>query len=154
MFSGFHGDTFNCPAEVAEARYGLFVDRLELNLAEGGEGRFRGGRGIVLEYRVRSNGCFLTVAYTRSKTLPWPLAGGAEGSPNYAEVIRADGSVERHSVVTALTLDAGDVIRISTGNGAGYGDPRERPRELVLADLRDGLVSEERARAVYGLPNP
>jgi N-methylhydantoinase B len=151
MFSGFHGDTFNCPAEVAEARYGLFVDRLELNPADGGEGRFRGGKGIVLEYRVRSDGCFLTVAYTRSENLPWPLAGGEEGSANYAEVIRADGSVERHSVVTALTVNAGDVIRIHTGNGAGYGDPRERPRELVLANVRDGLLSEERARAVYGV---
>jgi N-methylhydantoinase B len=153
IFSGFHGDTFNCPAEVAEARYGLFVDRLELNLAEGGEGRFRGGKGILLEYRVRSNGCFLTVAYTRSKNLPWPLAGGLEGSPNHVEVIRTDGSVERHSVVTALTVDAGDVIRIHTGNGAGYGEPRERSPELVARDVRDGLLSEARARAVYGLPS-
>jgi N-methylhydantoinase B len=153
IFSGFHGDTFNCPAEVAEARYGLFVDRLELNLAEGGEGRFRGGKGILLEYRVRSNGCFLTVAYTRSKNLPWPLAGGVEGSPNYTEVVRTDGSVERHSVVTALTVDAGDVIRIHTGNGAGYGEPRERSPELVARDVRDGLLSEARARAVYGLPS-
>jgi N-methylhydantoinase B len=152
MFSGFHGDTFNCPAEVAEARYGLFVDRLELNPAGGGEGRFRGGRGILLEYRVRSDGCFLTVAYTRSKNLPWALAGAEDGSANYVEVIRPDGSVERHSVVTALTVNAGDVIRIHTGNGAGYGDPRERPRELVLADLSDGLLSEERARALYGMP--
>jgi N-methylhydantoinase B len=150
IFSGFHGDTFNCPAEVAEARYGLFVDRLALNSADGGEGRFRGGKGIVLEYRVRSNGCFLTVAYTRSKNLPWPLAGGQEGSGNYVEVIRPDGTVEPYAVVTALTVNEGDVIRIFTGNGAGYGDPHERPRELVEADLRDGLLSEERARTVYG----
>ena len=66
MFSGFHGDTFNCPAEVAETRYG-YVDRLALNDAPGGEGEHRGGRGIVLDYRVRSNGCFFTCAYTRNK---------------------------------------------------------------------------------------
>ena len=95
MFSGFHGDTFNCPAEVAEARYGLYVDRLALNDEPGGEGEHRGGKGIVLDYRVRSNGCFFTCAYTRNKHKPWPLAGGREGSPNYAEVIRADGSIER-----------------------------------------------------------
>ena len=47
VFSGFHGDTFNCPAEVAEARYGLYVDRLALNDADGGEGEHRGGKGIV-----------------------------------------------------------------------------------------------------------
>jgi N-methylhydantoinase B len=153
MFSGFHGDTFNCPAEVAEARYGLFVDKLELNPADGGEGRYRGGRGIVLDYRVRADDCFLTVAYTRSRVLPWALEGAEEGSGNHVEVIRPDGTVEHYAVVTALTVNEGDVIRIHTGNGAGYGDPRDRPPELVLADVRDGLVSAERARAVYGLPD-
>jgi N-methylhydantoinase B len=150
MFSPFHGDTFNCPVEIAEARYGLFVDRLELNPADGGEGRLRGGKGIVLEYRVRGGGCFLTCAYTRSVQRPWALAGGAEGSSNFVEVIRAGGGRERHSVAAMVPLEEGDVIRINTGNGAGYGDPRERPRELLLDDLRDGLLDERRAREVYG----
>jgi N-methylhydantoinase B len=150
MFSGIHGHTFNCPAEVAEARYGLYVDRLALSEVAGGEGEHRGGRGIVLDYRVRSNGCFLTCAYTRNKHLPWPLAGGREGSPNHAQVIREDGRVEEHAVVTALEVNEGDVIRIHTGNGGGYGDPRHRPRELVLDDLRNGYLTEEQARTVYG----
>jgi N-methylhydantoinase B len=151
IFSGFHGDTFNCPAEVAEARYGLYVDQLALNEEAGGEGEHRGGKGIVLDYRVRSNGCFFTCAYTRNKHTPWPLAGGREGSPNYVEVIRADGTVERYAVVTALDVNEGDVIRIHTAVGGGYGEPRRRGPELVLDDLRNGYVSEEVARTVYGL---
>jgi len=151
MFSGFHGDTFNCPAEVAEARYGLYVDRLALNDEPGGEGEHRGGKGIVLEYRVRSNGCFFTCAYTRNRHKPWALEGGREGSPNYVEVVRRDGTVETYAVVTALEVNEGDVIRIRTGSGGGYGDPIRRARELVLEDLRNGLVTEERAREVYGL---
>jgi N-methylhydantoinase B len=62
MFSAIHGHTFNCPAEVAEARYGMYVDRLALDIEPGGEGEHRGGKGIVLEYRIRSDGCFLTCA--------------------------------------------------------------------------------------------
>jgi len=151
IFSGFHGDTFNCPAEVAEARYGLYVDQLALNDEPGGEGEFRGGKGIVLDYRVRADGCFFTCAYTRNKHKPWPIAGGREGSPNYAEVIRADGTVEEYAVVTALTVNEGDVIRLHTANGGGYGDPRRRERELVADDLRNGYVTEETARTVYGL---
>jgi N-methylhydantoinase B len=151
QFSGFHGDTFNCPAEVAEARYGLYVEQLALNGEAGGEGEFRGGKGIVLDYRVRSNGCFFTCAYTRNLHPPWALEGGREGSPNRVEVIRADGTVEPYAVVTALDVNEGDVIRIHTANGGGYGDPRRRPRERVLADLRNGYVTEETARAVYGL---
>jgi N-methylhydantoinase B len=154
MFSGFHGDTFNCPAEVAETRYGLYVDRLALNDAPGGEGEHRGGKGIVVEYRVRSNGCFFTCAYTRNKHKPWALDGGREGSPNYAEVVRTDGTVEEFAVVTALEVNEGDVIRIHTGHGGGYGDPKLRPREQVLEDLRNGFTTDEQARAVYGLEEP
>jgi N-methylhydantoinase B len=150
MFSGFHGDTFNAPAEVAETRYGLYVDRLALNDEPGGEGEHRGGKGIVLEYRVRSNGCFFTCAYTRNKHRPWALEGGREGSPNYAEVIRPDGSVEEYAVVTALDVNEGDVIRIHTGSGGGYGDPKRRDRNLVEDDLRNGFTTEEQARTVYG----
>jgi N-methylhydantoinase B len=151
IFSGFHGDTFNCPAEVAEARYGLYVEQLRLNDAPGGEGEYRGGKGIILDYRVRSNGCFYTCAYTRNRHLPWALEDGREGSPNRAEVIRRNGTVEQHAVVTALEVNEGDVIRIHTANGGGFGDPRRRRRELVLDDLRNGFVTEEVARTVYGV---
>ncbi|HZT15642.1 MAG TPA: hydantoinase B/oxoprolinase family protein [Gaiellaceae bacterium] len=151
IFSGFHGDTFNCPAEVAEARYGLFVDRLELNVAPGGEGEHRGGNGILLDYRVRSDGCFFTCAYTRNRHRPWAQAGGNEGAPNYVEVLRRDGGVEEYAVVTALRVDEGDVIRIHTGSGGGFGDPRRRDAARVLEDVRNGFLDEARARDVYGV---
>lgn len=151
IFSGFHGDTFNCPAEIAEARYGLYVEQLALGDEPGGEGERRGGKGIVLDYRVRADGCFLTCAYTRNKHRPWAVNGGREGSPNHVEIIRRDGSVERHAVITAAEVNEGDVIRIHTGTGGGQGDPRRRPRELVREDLRNGYITEEIARSVYEL---
>jgi N-methylhydantoinase B len=149
IFSGFHGDTFNCPAEIAEARYGLYVEQLALSDVPGGEGEHRGGRGITLDYRVRADGCFFTCAYTRNKHKPWALHGGREGSPNYAEVIRRDGSVEQYAVVTAARVNEGDIIRIHTGSGGGYGDPRQRSRELVREDLRSGYITQEIARSIY-----
>jgi N-methylhydantoinase B len=151
IFSGFHGETFNCPAEIAEARYGLYVEQLALGEERGGEGEHRGGKGIVVDYRVRSNGCFFTCAYTRNKHKPWPLEGGREGSPNYVEVIRTDGSVEEHAVITALEVNEGDLIRIHTGSGAGYGRPEDRRRELVQEDVLDGYLSADAAREIYGV---
>jgi N-methylhydantoinase B len=47
-------------------------------------------------------------------------------------------------------VNSGDVIRIHTGNGGGHGDPRSRPAALVRDDVRNGYLSAERARAVYG----
>ncbi|MGU7782658.1 hydantoinase B/oxoprolinase family protein [Burkholderia sp. PU8-34] len=150
MFSAHHGETFNCPAEVAEARYGLYVEQLSLNDEPGGEGRFRGGKGIVLDYRVRSDDTFLTCSYSRHKHVPWGIAGGRDGTPNYVEVIRADGTSERLAVANGKRLNSGDIVRVVTGNGGGYGDPGERADAAIAADLRDGYVRAERAREVYG----
>ena len=151
VYSGLNGETYNCPVEVCEARYGLFVDRMELNDEPGGHGKHRGGRGIHLDYRVRSDGTFLTCGYTRSKILPWGLEGGRDGSANYVEVVRADGHTERHSMVSGLMLKQGDVIRVRTGSGGGYGDPSERGREAVIEDVRNGYLSAELADKIYGV---
>jgi N-methylhydantoinase B len=150
IFSGFHGETFNCPAEVAEARYGLAVDCMRLNPEQGGEGRWRGGKGIEVDYRVRADGNFMTVGYTRSRIPPWGLADGREGTPNYVEVVRATGKRERYSLASGVIVNKGDVIRIRTGNGGGYGDPAERDPEAVRDDVDSGYLTPVRAAEVYG----
>lgn len=149
VFSGLHGETYNCPVEVCEARYGIYVDRFELNSEPGGHGKHRGGRGIMLDYRIRSDGSFITCGYTRSKILPWGLEGGREGSPNYVEVIRAQGGSERYSFVSGLSLNKDDVVRIRTGSGGGYGDPLERDPESVKNDVRNEYLTPESAQSVY-----
>lgn len=150
IFSGFHGETYNTPAEISEARNGLFVDRMALNEAPGGEGQYAGGRGLILEYRIRTENGFLTAGYTRSKIKPWPLEGGEEGSGNFVEVIKADGSEETYSFVSGLGVTTDDVIRVITSCGAGYGDPKERDPAAVARDVRNGLVTRDRARDIYG----
>jgi N-methylhydantoinase B len=150
IFSGFHGETYNCPAEISEARNGLFVDRMELNTAPGGEGEFTGGHGIRMDYRIRRDGSFLTAGYTRSRILPWGLDGGNEGSPNYVEVRRTTGEVERYAFASGVTVNTDDVIRIITGAGGGLGDPRKRDRAAIETDIRNGFITRERAAQVYG----
>ncbi len=151
IFSVFHGETFNCPAEISEARNGLVVDRIMLNESGGGAGRTRGGRGITVDYRIRAGDSFLTCGYTRTRIAPWGASGGGDGTPNGVEIHRAGGTVEHHAFATAVPLGAGDVVRIRTGNGGGFGDPRERPRDLVARDVRDGYVSLHEAQTLYGL---
>lgn len=150
IFSGFHGETYNCPAEISEARNGLFVDRMELNTAPGGEGEFTGGHGIRMDYRIRRDGSFLTAGYTRSRILPWGLDGGNEGSPNYVEVRRTTGEVEKYAFASGVTVNTDDVIRIITGAGGGLGDPKSRDRKAIEDDIRNGFITKERAAEVYG----
>jgi len=134
LFSVNHGETYNCPAEVCETRHGLYVDAIRLNDDGGGHGQYRGGQGIKIDYRVRSDTGMITTGYTRSKFPPWGLQGGFDGSPNYVEILRTDGSYERHAYADVVPLQKGDVIRIVTGNGGGFGDPKLRPREAVERD--------------------
>jgi N-methylhydantoinase B len=152
MFSAFHGETFNCPAEISEARNGLFVDSIRLNDEGGGAGQFRGGKGVKIDYRVRSDGNFLTCGYTRSRVAPWGLSGGQAGPTNYNEVRRASGAVERHAFATGVRLDAGDVVGIVTGNGGGLGPASERPTAALIEDVRNGYVTPEEAAMIYGRP--
>jgi len=150
IFSGFHGETYNTPAEISEARNGLFVDKMALNTEPGGEGQYTGGRGLVLEYRVRADNGFLTAGYTRSRIKPWALEDGHEGSGNYLEVINPDQSEERYSFVSGLETHKDDVIRVVTSCGGGYGDPKDRDPKAVAMDVKNGLVTPESAREIYG----
>ncbi|MFI3905435.1 hydantoinase B/oxoprolinase family protein [Ochrobactrum sp. S1502_03] len=150
IFSGVHGETYNCPAEISEARNGLVVDRMELNTDPGGEGKWTGGRGIRLDYRIRRDDSFLTLGYTRSRIVPWSLDGGNEGSANYALVLRKNGESERYAFASGIRVDKDDVIRVITGAGGGFGNPKERDPALVLEDIRNEYVTAERARAIYG----
>jgi N-methylhydantoinase B len=151
QFSAFHGETYNCPAEVAEARYGVTVDYLSFHDDEGGAGFHRGGKGVRIDYRIKSDNAWLTVAYTRSRVPPWPLNGGQPGSPNHVLIVRANGETERYSVVSGLTLNTDDIIRVMTATGAGWGDPMQRSVELVKQDLKNGYITPEQANRYYGL---
>ena len=150
------GETYTIPVEVAEQRYGVRVERFGFDIVEGaGAGRRRGGRGLVREYLICSDEALLTVAWGRHLYPPWGAAGGRDGSPNYVEVLR-DGKPlgPRFGKVSRMPLRRGDVVRLVTGSGGGYGDPRERERGLIAGDLRDGLVTSEEAAGVYGREPP
>ena len=151
LYTGFHGDTFNVPVEITEQRNGLMVDRLCLNDAPGGEGEFIGGKGICLDYRIRADDWWITMAYTRSETGPWGMDGGLEGSTNYIEIIRADGEKTRYAACTAIKLNTDDVIKVYTATGGGYGPPSQRPREKVLEDIENEYITKERAAEIYGV---
>lgn len=148
LYTGFHGDTFNVPVEIIEQRNGLMVDQLALNISDTGEGEFIGGKGISLDYRIMADDWWLTMAYTRSEKGPWGMKGGNEGSTNFV-VVNKNGESTRYSECTALELNKGDVVEVRTATGGGYGDPKNRPKNKVLADIKNGYISEERAKKVY-----
>ncbi len=146
------GETYIIPVEVCETRYGVLVDQYGFDICEGGAGRQRGGRGLVRDYRITTDEAWYTGTFGRFKFKPWAMEGGQEGSPNYTKIIFADG---REPVVFGKTarfhLKKGDVARLITATGGGWGDPLERPIEAVQEDVRNGYVTAEMVEKDYGV---
>jgi N-methylhydantoinase B len=146
------GETYILPVEVTETVYGIQVDQYAYHITEGGEGKYRGGRGLVRDYRMLSDtGGTFTGTFGRHKFPVWGVHGGRPGSRNLIEVIRADGEIAaRFGKCARYPLQKGDVVRLITATGGGWGDPAERPRALVEADLRAGMITPEIAATYYG----
>jgi N-methylhydantoinase B len=145
------GETYLIPIEVAETRYGIVVDQFALDPTEAGAGRHRGGRGCIRDYRAAVDGLTITATFGRHKYVPWGIDGGRDGSRNAVHILYEDG---REVVVgkTARTfLKKGEVARLVTGTGGGWGDPKERPIEEVIEDVKDGYVTLEQAERDYGV---
>ncbi len=147
------GDTYNYPAEVIETAFPLTMLRNSFNVeAGGGHGRFRGGFGTIREYRIENDaGGSLLASLGRSVQVPWGIDGGKNGTSNYFEIVRVDGATERGGRVTSLPLARGDIVRIVTGNGGGWGAPRLRDPSAVRLDVADGFITIETAELIYGL---
>lgn len=145
------GDTYNYPVELVEGKFPLRVERYSFNVEDGvGAGRFRGGFGLVREYRILTDRAGTYASIGRSIERPWGIAGGLSGTVNYMEIV-SDADRYRGARVPLTPLRAGTLVRIVTGGGGGYGPPLEREPERVQDDVLDELIGRDQARAVYGV---
>ena len=144
-------DSRNLPTEFTEARFPFIVERLGLAINSGGAGRYRGGLGYDKHIRMLVEAKFMSIA-DRSILACWGVSGGKAGK-SFEVTIDPGGPNER--TVDALAdgepVAAGEVIRIRTTGGGGWGDPLTRPPAQVLRDVRWGKVSVNGALTDYGV---
>ncbi len=148
QFSVADGETFNIPVEITEARYGVHVEEYAFHDEPGGEGQFRGGKGVALAYRIRSDKAMFTGSFGRFKFPPWGVAGGRDGSRNYVEILRQgerSDPPEIYGKAARLALRKGDIVRCVTATGGGWGRPEDRLDESIAEDLRNDFLTEEQA---------
>ena len=147
---GMHNNA-NIPMEMIESDmpltflgYGLLAD-------SAGPGRHRGGLGLWREWRVDCPAAQLSTNLDRFKFPPFGLDGGMPAALSRLSLTR-DGKVqELPSKVTNLMVRAGDIVRLETSGGGGFGAPHARARELVERDVQLGYVSAEAAASIYRL---
>jgi N-methylhydantoinase B len=113
-------NTLTTPAEALELAYPLRVERHALRVGSGGEGLHRGGDGVVRELRVLEP-CRVSIISERRTHPPRGARGGEPGQPGRNLV-----NEEEVASKTTRNLDAGDVVRIETPGGGGFGDTERR----------------------------
>ena len=145
-------DATNCmnlPAEALELDAPIRVHRVALRPDSGGAGAQRGGLGTVREYEILHGDVRFTHRGERHFIAPAGCAGGGAGAMARTVIHRAGGAEETVPSKLVTTLHAGDRVVMETAGGGGYGDPAAREPAQVRADLEDGKVSLEGAKA-YG----
>lgn len=145
------GESYNIPIEIREMRYGIQVEQYAFHNEGGGYGEFQGGNGQYLDYKIVSDGAYVTAAFLGEKTKTWGMNQGHDGSYNYFMIIRKNGEKERHSLGTNIFLEKGDIIRCVTATGGGYGDPKKRTKEQVLLDVKNGYITKSEAKEFYNV---
>ena len=143
-------DSRNQPAEFTENRFPVIVEKLGLRTDSGGAGKRRGGLGYDKHYRVLVD-CHTIVTADRVRLGCYGVAGGSAGEPFCVTVDLHGKHKDLGGLVDGEPVKAGQVVRVVTTGGGGWGDPLEREAALVLRDVVQAKVSPEAARSAYGV---
>jgi N-methylhydantoinase B len=145
------GNTANVPVEVIEAENPVRVTRYGFLPDTEGAGQYRGALGIVREYELLAESATVQLRSDRQKHPPYGLRGGQPGAA--ARVVMNPGRADERVLPSkfVMTMGRGDVLSGELPGSGGWGNAMKRDPAAVLEDVRQGKVSVERARSVYGV---
>ena len=141
------------PIEVLEQYYPVLFHEYSLRESSGGAGEKRGGFGVNYTVELLRGEAQASFVMDHGRVGPQGALGGQDGLPNAVTVYRnGEKYVPEHlSKDQDIPIAPGDVVAVGTPGGGGFGDPRKRPPELVLQDVRRGYYTIEEARDMFGV---
>ena len=157
-----HANCRNTPVEIFETKFPWIHHEYRLHDDQSpGAGKHRGGHGIRRIIEVMGEVITVSALVERMKFKPWGLFGGSPGTNSKLEVKREGDddyqtfqdayNLVSPSKFTNVRLHKGDLVRITSPSGGGYGEPLERDPNLVCDDLNQGLLTKEEAKSLYGV---
>jgi N-methylhydantoinase B len=140
------------PLEILEAAYPVRFTQWALRPDSGGAGRHRGGLGAVYEIALLEQQADAFLFGDRGRFAPQGVLGGGSGALNRFRYQQADGehTPPMVSKMVGIHLTKGQIVRLETPGGGGYGPARERDPRAVAEDVRLGYVGMAAARELYG----
>ena len=142
----------NYPVEFAEMEFGVQVEGYAIHRDSGGPGLHRGGCGIVRDLRIIGEEAVIGLRMDNARFPAWGVRGGMAGRSG--RIVVNPGTPEERELrplSEGNRLLRGDLVRIMTPGGGGWGSPLKRPAEQVRDDVLDGFISAESAFADYGV---
>jgi len=144
------GNCMNVPIEAVELEYPLQFMRYELYQDSGGAGKYRGGLGVEREVRMLVDGLSATIRNDAETTCPKGSHGGEDGLPAQKYLNKGTAQEERIiGKVTAMPLKKGDIISMRTAGSGGYGNPKDRNKDSVISDWKNGYISDKVLKDIF-----
>lgn len=137
----------NTPVEVIEKTLPVLIHKKELRKDSAGAGKWRGGLGQEVEIELVAHSPS-TVAFLSERT-KFPPRGMKGGKPGQNGRLELNGKWIHPK--KNIVIHPGDVLNVSTPGGAGFGDPGERDLDCIQRDLKNELISPERAKEDHGV---
>ncbi|SHO49254.1 hydantoinase B/oxoprolinase family protein [Desulfopila aestuarii] len=106
--------------EVVEWRFPVRIDQFSIRHGSGGKGKFSGGDGVVRDIRFLER-MTATILSSHREVAPYGLAGGLPGRTGKNCVIQNDGTIHEIGGNDEVVMEPGDIFRIETPGGGGYG---------------------------------
>ncbi len=144
------GNLSNTPVEVIEAENPLLIEEYGFLPDTGGPGRYRGGLGVVRQYRLLNETATVQQRADRHLYPCWGLFGGKPGALSKSYFIR-DGKREESPAKFVRPMKKNEIFRSEMAGSGGYGDPFQRNPDAVAEDVRQEKMSLEHAEREYGV---
>ncbi len=141
----------NMPVETLEDRFPILVEEYGFRQDSCGAGKYRGGLGLVRQYRLLAPGAMMQIRADRHDHRPYGLFGGGGAAPSRNTLNPGGDAPEVLPSKVTREIAAGIVLRHEQAGGGGYGDPLSRDPRAVLADVLDQKVSADFARSQFGV---
>jgi N-methylhydantoinase B len=139
----------NTPTEMIEHEYPVRVHAYALVPDSGGAGKYRGALGVMRDVEVLVDGAVFSRYGDRQKHPVQGAEGGGTGTAGYF-TLNPGSDDKRLRSKGVDKLKKGDMVRIVTPGGGGFGDPKQRPPAALADDLAGGKITEPAARRLYG----
>jgi N-methylhydantoinase B len=140
----------NLPIEALEHAYPLRIEQYALRSGSGGAGQFRGGDGLIRDYRILADDVTVSLTGERQSNPAKGDAGGGDGAVG-AFILDPGTGGERKlpAAVKEMRLPRGTLLRVATPGGGGFGPARKRDADRVARDLEEGRITPAAARSIY-----